>query len=234
MTTKLIDKLIANGHKASFKNIKDVQYDLIHPLRLMKHNQIMPLNLLFNSKSESFSKISMDRLQKECNPFEATETLSKSSPLFLQEILQGDASTFTAQLNTSFFRLYMHSFYLNGGNIKTKHGSLGKTKTVFVPIKYEQYCNFDEKIRPVDGYYIFIGDKVNSIVIQGKPLNTIAGPRLILHDFNITKDILPFENDFIFNCFKEKNINAHTISLDDIFNRTHKIGETVTKALKMI
>lgn len=237
----LLEKLCLNGTKATRKQNREIDFSLMHPLRLIRNNEMLPINVMFNSKSESFSKISQRALCENTNPYEAIEKLSKRSPLFLQEILTGDSSTFTKQINTSFFRLYMHSFFVQGGLIakttsskKTTKRDLDPVKCAFIPINYEMYCDFDEKIRLVEGYYIFIGESLSSIVIQGKPLNTVAGPRLIIHEFEFTSDLMPKEYDFIRKCFDDLTIEGKFISVCDVYKNNKSISKTISKTLKSL
>lgn len=189
---------------------------------------------MFNSKSESFSKISLDVLSEKTNPYEAIEILSRRSPLFLQEVLTGDITTFTKQINTSFFRLYLHSFFLQGGYIAKSKNKKTTTKCAYIPINYEQYCDLDERIRPVEGYYIFIGENLSSIVIQGKPLNSVAGPRLIIHEFEFTEKLLPKEYDFIKKCFNDGHIDGTFVSICDTYTKNKKLNLTISKTLKTL
>lgn len=216
------------------KTNRSIDFDLIHPLRMIKHNEILPINTMFNSKSESFSKISEDALSKKTNPYEAIEILSRRSPLFLQEVLTGDITTFTKQINTSFFRLYMHSFFMQGGYIAKSKSKKATTKCAYIPMNYEQYCDFDERIRPVEGYYIFIGENLSSIVIQGKPLNSVAGPRLIIHEFEFTEKLLPKEYHFIQKCFNDRHIDGTFTSICDTYTKNKKLNLTISKTLKIL
>jgi len=213
---------------------RSIDLDLIHPLRLIQNNEILPINVMFNSKSESFSKISEDVLSEKTNPYEAIEILSRRSPLFLQEVLRGDITTFTKQINTSFFRLYMHSFFMQGGHIAKHKSKTTTTKCAYIPINYEQYCDFDEKVRPVEGYYIFIGEELSSIVIQGKPLNSVAGPRLIIHEFEFSREFMPQEYDFIKKCFSDQCIEGSFVSVCEVYEKNKLLKLTISKTLKML
>ncbi len=128
----------------------------------------------------------------------------------------------------------MHSFFLQGGNIAKLKGKQATTNCAYIPLNYDQFCDFDEKVRPVEGYYIFIGEESSSIVIQGKPLNSIAGPRLIIHEFEFTQDLLPKEYKFIKKCFLDRCIEGSFVSTSDVFEKHKKLNLTISKTLNML
>jgi hypothetical protein len=212
-TNSLYQKLV----KQSVDNLKsnskecDISSHLTLPIRTLQSGQIMPLHEVFNTGNEALSRTFIKVMGSMSSISDIIEECNRRWP----PLLYGDKDK--VKYNNLKLYLLQHVFFLKEAAIATNCGEEVNVKNVYIPNHNKNLYKFDEKTREIEGYYLFIGNKVD-ILIVGKP---IKNNEIVIEPFefqNLKNFPLKDEIIRIQSWVKKKQITTKGLKLTMIDN----------------
>ena len=209
---QMLAKQSAANLKSNSKEV-DISLDLTIPIRTLQSGQIMPLHEVFNTGNEALSRTFIKVMESMSSISDIIEECNRRWP----PLLYGDKDKI--KYNNLKLYLLQHVFFLKEAAVVTESGQDMNVKNAYIPNHKKKLYKFDEKTREIEGYYLFIGNKVDLLIV-GKP---IKNNEIVIEPFEFSniKDF-PLENEItsIKNWVKNKQITTKGLKLTMIDNNS--------------